>query len=152
MRVSIEDNSIPNSALLDGVVSGTSSSGGGSTIDSSIITLVAFTDIEKGKFITILQGDGRGIHSHNIDGQPAIGVSIESAIEGASFRVRTFGFADMDLSEISDPVNSEIYCGFNGNPISFSYISDGQTALQLMGYKISDNQIFINIGKRVLML
>ena len=143
MRVSIEDNSIPNSALLDGVVSGTSSSGGGSTIDSSIITLVASVDILGAYLVGIV--DGQAVLA-SYDGIPCIGIATKNVSAGENIDIKISGLSTM----INDMETEELYLGANGEVRTYSYVPN--KLLQKVADKINDNQIFINIGKSVLML
>ena len=149
MRVSIEDNSIPNSALLDGVVSGTSSSGGGSTIDSSIITLVAGMNIAKNQLVGIDNGMGVGSIGMAVladyGGVPCVGIALDTVTENNTLRIKIQGIYD-----VFNNTANEYYLGATGNIRPYAYESN--KLLQKVADKINDNQIFIDIGKRVLML
>ena len=149
MRIDIEDNSIPNSALLDGVVSGTSSSGGGSTIDSSIITLVAGMNIAKNQLVGIDNGMGVGSIGMAVladyGGVPCVGIALDTVTENDTLRIKIQGIYD-----VFNNTANEYYLGATGNIRPYAYESN--KLLQKVADKINDNQIFINIGKSVLML
>lgn len=150
MRISIEDNSIPNSALLDGYNSGGSvSSSGGTSIDSSIITLKAGMNIAKNQLVGIDNGMGVGSIGLAVladyGGIPCVGIALDTVTENNVLRIKIQGIYD-----IFNNTANEYYLGATGNTRPYAYESN--KLLQKVADKISDNQIFINIEKSILML
>ena len=145
MKVSIEDNSIPNSALLDGYSGclGGVASSSTATTDSSIITLVAGEDITAGLLVGIINNGEATIASYT--GTPCIGVALDTVLRYENVRVRISGIAD-----ISNNSAYEYFLGESGGIRPYSYVPNKD--LQYIGHRISDNQIYINIGKSILML
>lgn len=142
MKVSIEDNSIPNSALLDAIGSGTSSIGGGSSIDSSIIKLVAGANITANQLVGL--SGGLAVLA-DYTGVPCIGIALDTVTADNVLRIKIHGVFD-----IANNTASEYYLGLAGNVRPYSYESN--KLLQKVADKIDDNHILINISNFVLML
>lgn len=141
MRVSIEDNSIPNSAILDYGISSVTSSGG-TSIDSSIITLVAGVNITSNQLVGISAGVAILADYTSV---PCIGIALDTVTANSNLRIKIQGVFD-----VFNNTANEYYLGSDGNVRPYAYESN--KLLQKVADKINDNQIFINIGKSVLML
>lgn len=143
MRVSIEDNSIPKSAILDYGLGMSSVSSGGTSTDSSIITLVASVDIFDAYLVGIV--DGQAVLA-SYDGIPCIGIATKNVSAGENIDIKISGLSTM----INYMETEELYLGANGEVRTYSYVPN--KLLQKVADKINDNQIFINIEKSVLMV
>ena len=147
MRVSIEDNSIPNSAILDyGNVSNVSSSGGSGS-DSSIITLVANETINTNDIVCTDGGVGAGKADWSqYNSRQAIGFALNSANNGENVNVKISGILNIENTQ------TELELYLNQNATFQPFVYQQNYYLQKVADKINDNQIFINIEKSVLML
>ena len=141
MRVSIEDNSIPNTAILDYGSSASVSSSGGSGVDSSIITLVAGVKITANQLVGLSGGLAVLADYTNV---PCIGIALDTVTANSNLRIKIQG-----ILNIFNNTANEYYLGSLGNVRAYSYESN--KLLQKVADKIDNNRILLNIQKSVLM-
>jgi hypothetical protein len=141
MRVSIEDNSIPNTAILDYGSSASVSSSGGSGVDSSIITLVAGVKITANQLVGLSGGLAVLADYTNV---PCIGIALDTVTANSNLRIKIQG-----ILNIFNNTANEYYLGSLGNVRAYSYESN--KLLQKVADKIDNNRILLNISKSVLM-
>lgn len=141
-RVEGEIDSIRRQSVLD-LVEGTASSvSTGTSTDSSIIKLVAGANITANQLVGL--SGGLAVLA-DYTGVPCIGIALDTVTADNVLRIKIHGVFD-----IANNTASEYFLGSVGNVRPYSYESN--KLLQKVADKINDNQIFINIGKSVLML
>ncbi len=148
-RVEGEIDSIRKSSVLDLETGAFSSSSVSTSIDSSIITLVAGMNIAKNQLVGIDNGMGVGSIGLAVladyGGVPCVGIALDTVTENNTLRIKIQGIFD-----VFNNTANEYYLGATGNIRPYAYESN--KLLQKVADKINDNQIFINIEKSVLML
>lgn len=148
-RVEGEIDSIRKSSVLDLETGGVAIISVSTSVDSSIITLVAGMNIAKNQLVGIDNGMGVGSIGLAVladyTGVPCIGIALDTVTADNVLRIKIHGVFD-----IANNTASEYYLGSVGNVRPYSYESN--KLLQKVADKIDDNQIFINIEKSVLML